>query len=317
MPQATRSLVLGIFFLLSAIFLFDLQGVIIKVLGDRYPVEQLAVLRNVFGIIPSLLVLLLSREWNERGRIIRIRHWRLGIARGFMIAGAQFCFYLSITKMALATASTLTYISPVLITLLSVVLLHHRIGRWRWVAVFTGFAGVILVMRPGSDLFTPYSLLPLGAALGYSLSTVCIRLMDDEAPTALLNMYSAAGSLAGSLCLVLATGGYVAVGSLSDWLLLLAMGLVGGFAVLFLLSAYRRTDPSNLSPFEYFGIPFAFGLGWVFFGEAPFEQLFPGVLLIAGGGLLIAWRERQKQLQPTPAQRNVGSYKFRPKADSD
>ncbi len=286
----------AVFFVLLAIFLFDLQGVIIKFLGERYPVQQLASFRNVFGLIPSLLVLLLSREWHSRGRILAIRQWRLGLGRGLYIAAAQFCFYLAITKMELATASTLTFIGPVLITLLSIPILEHRVGGWRWIAVVVGFCGVLLIMAPGTELFTLYSLLPLGAALGYSLSTVCVRLFDDTVPTALINMYASVGALLGALGILFSTTGYLGVYSLNDWLLLILMGLVGGFAVLSLITAYRLTQPANLSPFEYFGIPFAFVLGWIFFDEAPFGRLIPGVFLIVAGGLIIAWRERVRRL---------------------
>lgn len=290
----------AVFYILLALLLFDLQAVIIKFMGERYPVQQLASFRNLFGLIPSLLVLVLSREWHNRGRILLIRQWRLGLARGLAIAAAQFCFYLAITKMELATASTLTFIGPVFITLLSIPILGHRVGGWRLLAVTTGFAGVLLIMSPGSEVFTPYSLLPLGAALGYSLSTVCVRLVDDDVPTPLINMYASVGALAGALGILLTTGGYQAVDSASDWFLLLAMGLVGGCAVLSLITAYRLAKPSSLSPFEYFGIPFAFVLGWIFFGEAPFDTLIPGVFLIVAGGLLIAWRERRKAAPAAP-----------------
>ena len=291
----------AVFYILLALLLFDLQAVIIKFLGERYAVQQLASFRNVFGLIPSLLVLVLSREWHNRGRILLIRQWRLGLARGLSIAAAQFCFYLAITKMELATASTLTFIGPVFITLLSIPILGHRVGGWRLLAVLTGFAGVLLIMSPGSEVFTPYSLLPLGAALGYSLSTVCVRLVDDDVPTPLINMYASVGALAGALGILLSTTGYQGVDRATDWLLLLAMGLVGGCAVLSLITAYRLAKPSSLSPFEYFGIPFAFVLGWLFFGEAPFDTLIPGVFLIVAGGLLIAWRERRKTVPPATA----------------
>ena len=296
MSQFTRAVA----YVLLAILLFDLQGVIIKFMGDHYPVQQLAAFRNVFGLIPSLLVLLLSRDWHARGRMLKIRQWRLGLLRGLFIAGAQFCFYLSITKMALATATTLTYISPVLITMLSIPILGHSVGLWRWLAVFVGFVGVLLIMAPGSDVFTPYSLLPIGAAFGYSLSTVVVRLFDEHNPTPLLNMYASAGALIGSLAILFSTTGYLPVATLEDWVLLLAMGLVGGFAVLCLINAYRLARPASLSPFEYFGIPFAFILGWLFFDEAPFAQLIPGVFLIVAGGMLIAWRERRKRVEAPP-----------------
>ncbi|MDH3632771.1 MAG: DMT family transporter [Gammaproteobacteria bacterium] len=290
----------AVVYILLAILLFDLQGVIIKFLGERYPVQQLAAFRNVFGLIPSILVLLLSSEWHARGRQLKISQWRLGLVRGLCIAGAQFCFYLSITKMELATASTLTYISPVLITMLSIPILKHQVGLWRWIAVFIGFVGVLMIMAPGSEVFTPYSLLPIGAALGYSLSTVCVRLFDEQIPTALINMYASVGALLGTLAIVVATTGYLQVESAQDWLLLIAMGFVGGFAVLALINAYRLTRPANLSPYEYFGIPFAFVLGWIFFDEAPFEKLIPGVFLIVMGGMLIAWRERRKRIETAP-----------------
>jgi drug/metabolite transporter (DMT)-like permease len=283
-------------FVLVAILLFDMQGVIIKFLGDRYPVQQLAAFRNLFGLIPSILVLTLSREWHSRGRLLKIRQWRLGLLRGLFISIAQFCFYLSITKMELATASTLTYISPVLITLLSIPILKHEVGLWRWLAVIVGFVGVVVIMGPGTDIFTVYSLLPIGAAFGYSLSTVCVRLFDEHNPTALLNLYASVGALLGALVIVSATAGYREVETLGDWGLLLCMGLVGGCAVLALIIAYRLARPSSLSPYEYFGIPFAFVLGWLFFDEAPFAKLIPGVFLIVAGGMLIAWREHRNRI---------------------
>jgi drug/metabolite transporter (DMT)-like permease len=290
----------AVFYLLLAILLFDLQGVIIKHLGERYPVQQLASFRNLFGLIPSLLVLLLSREWHAGGRKLGIRQWRLGLVRGLFIAAAQFCFYLSITKMELATASTLTYISPVMITMLSVPILGHQVGIWRWLAVLIGFLGVLVIMAPGSEVFTPYSLLPIGAALGYSLSTVCVRLVDHRVPTALINMYASVGSLVGALAILYGSSGYQAVATAQDWALLVAMGMVGGFAVLGLISAYRLAKPASLSPYEYFGIPFAFVLGWIFFDEAPFDKLIPGVFLIIAGGMLIAWRERKRRIDSAP-----------------
>jgi len=86
---------------------------------------------------------------------------------------------------------------------------------------------------------------------------------------------------------------YVPVESFYDWVLLVLMGLSGGFAVLLMITAYRMWEPSSLSPFEYFGIPFSFILGKIFFDESPIDRLFPGVLFIVAGGLLVVWRERR------------------------
>jgi len=285
---------MAVFFILLAILLFDIQGAIIKHMGDDYSVPQLATFRNIFGLIPSCLVLLFSADWHNSGRIFKIRQWRLALIRGFYVAGAQFCFYLAIVNMELATATTLTFIGPIFITILSVILLKHSVGRWRWLAVFCGFVGVILIVRPGSEVFTIYAILPIMASFGYSLSVITVRFLDKQVPTATINLYGSIGALFGSSLILITTSEFRPVALLSDWLWLIGMGTVGGFAVLCLVHAYRLTKPGNLSPFEYFGIPFSFILGWWFFNEAPFGRLFPGVILVVVGGLIIAWRERRQ-----------------------
>ena len=277
--------------ILIAIFLFDIMGAIIKHLGERYPAQQLSMFRNLFGLIPSLGVLIYSRSWHEAGRPIIIRQWRLALIRGGIVALAQLCYYVSLIHMEFATASSIAFAGPLFVTALSIPVLGHQVGLWRWLAVLIGFAGIVLIMRPAGDSFNWYAILPLGAALGYAGTSVTARLFDETVPTATINLYSLVGALIGSTALVIATDGIVTVASVQDWLWLLVMGTAGGAAVFCLISAYRLTEPSSLSPFEYFGIPFSFFLGWIFFAEAPFARLFPGVFLIVGGGLLIVWRE--------------------------
>ena len=72
------------------------------------------------------------------------------------------------------------------------------------------------------------------------------------------------------------------------------MGGLGGIGVLSLAISYRLADPSSISPFEYFGIPISFALGWIFFAEAPFGDLFPGIVFIVGAGIIIMMRERRR-----------------------
>lgn len=278
---------------LLAVLLFDIMGALIRVLTERYPVQQLSVFRNFFGLVPSLLVLYLDRAWRAAGRPYVIRQWRLALSRGLLVAGAQICFYTGLIYMEFATASTLAFVAPMFVTALSVPLLGERVGPWRWLAVFIGFAGVIVIMRPGSDVFTLAALLPVGAAFGYACASVLIRRIEDGVPTALINLYGTAGALGGSLILMGATSGFEPVETAEDWGLILAMGVIGGSAILLFIKAYRLTRPSNLAPFEYFGIPISFAIGWIAFNEAPFDRLFPGALLIIAGGLLIYWREKR------------------------
>lgn len=278
--------------ILLAIFLYDVMGAIIKHLSQRYPTEQLAFFRNLFGLLPTLIILSWSQDWRKSGRPIVIRQWKMGLARGGIGAFSQVCFYIAVFHLEYATATTLLFAGPLFVTALSIPLLGHRVGLWRWLAVLTGFAGVVLVMRPGTESFSWYAVLPLCAAFGYASISVSSQRFDKTVPTALINLYANTGALTGTLALAIVTGGFVEIMTLEDWLWIAAMGIAGGTAAFCIITAYRFADPSSLSPFEYFGIPFSFTLGWIFFAEAPFERLFPGVLLIVGGGLFIIWRER-------------------------
>lgn len=286
---------LAILLSLLALTLFDAMGLIIKLLSDRYSAMELSVWRNVFGLFPALIAVYASRQWQASGRPWRIRQWRLALARGLIVTFAQLFFYISLGVMAFATASTITYANALFMTALAVPLLGERVGLMRWGAVLVGFAGVILIMRPGTDAFSPHALLPLGAAFLYALVGVTSRLFDDDVPSPLISLYAQMSAIAGSLVIALAWGGFTPVAGWEDAAWLIAMGASGGTAVLFLVASYRMTEQSNLAPFSYFGIPIAFVLGWVFFDEAPWETLFPGALLIVAGGLLIVWRERRRR----------------------
>jgi drug/metabolite transporter (DMT)-like permease len=279
--------------LLIAIFMLDVMGAIVRHLGQWYPAQELSVFRNLFGLLPSLLVLYYAKKWNEAGRPVIIRQWRLALLRGFFVAFAQLCFYTSLLFLEFATAATLAFVGPLFITALSVPVLGERVGVWRWGAVGIGFVGVILIMSPGSEVFSLYALLPVGAAFFYASASVVVRRIDEDVPTALVNLYGTFGALVGAVLLLTLTTDFVPVQSLEHWGWLLAMGAVGGTAILLMIRAYRLTRPSNLAPFEYFGIPFSFVIGWIVFNEAPFDRLFPGALLIVVGGLIIVWRQNR------------------------
>lgn len=289
-PDRTFTAVL---LLLCALTLFDAMGLIIKHLSPRYSAAELSAYRNMFGLIPSLIVLYASKDWHAKGRIWKVRQWRLALARGAILTFAQFSFYLSLGLLTFATASTITYANSLFAVALATVLLAEKVGWIRWAAVFLGFIGVIWIVRPGSDSFSPAALLPLGAAMCYALVGVTARMMDDDVPTPLINLYSSVVALFGAIVLALATGGFTPLERVTDIWWLIAMGGFGGSAVLLLIMAYRMAEQSNLAPFNYFGIPLAFLLGWVFFDEAPWDELFPGALLILASGLLIVWRERR------------------------
>lgn len=293
MRKVSDNAVLGILISIAALVLFDLMGLIIKHLSPRYSAAELSAYRNFFGLVPSIIALWMTANWRQAGRPMHIRQWKLAALRGIAVTFAQLAFYLSLGVMAFATATTISYTTALFTTALAVPLLHERVGLVRWTAVAIGFVGVIVILRPGSDAFTWALLLPVGASFLYAFSGVSARLIDPDVPTPLFNLYSSAVAALGSFTLALAVGGFSPVASAQDLMFIILMGLFGGSAVLCLVVAYRMTEPSNLAPFSYFGIPIAFGLGWVFFDEAPIDDLFPGALLIVAAGLMIVSRERR------------------------
>ena len=283
---------LAILYMLVSLVLFDAMGLIIKLLSDTYSAAELSAYRNIFGLIPAFLVLWWSAEWHRKGRILRLRQWKLALVRGVILTGAQLSFYISLGVLSFATATTITYANALFLVALAVPLLGEKVGYIRWGAVLIGFVGVVWVVGPGRDSFSLAALLPLFAALCYALVGVTARMMDDDVPTALMNLYSSSIAAVGAIAIVPFVGGFTPLAAGIDAAWIAAMGVFGGSAVLFLITAYRMADQSDLAPFSYFGIPIAFVLGWVFFGEAPWSELFPGALLIVFGGLIIIWRER-------------------------
>jgi drug/metabolite transporter (DMT)-like permease len=289
--------------LLAGIVLLDLMGAVAKHLVQRYPAQQISVARNIFGLLPTLLILL----WETRGRItlgsIRLRQWRLGLARGLMVAVAQLALYGSFRYLELATVAVIAYSGPLFITMLAVPWLGERVGVWRWGAVLCGFAGVVLVIGPGTEIFTWSGILPAVAAFFYANSLVLTRKFEAGASHAAINLYAQVGAIAGSSILLLTTANAVmpdgsAAEVFTDLGLALLLGGFGGFGVYLLTLAYRRTPASLLAPFEYFGVLSALAIGWVVFSEWPVERIFPGVVFIVGAGLLIIVRERRVSRRP-------------------
>lgn len=285
---------LGVALSIVAVLFFNLMGAVIKHLSGPYGPAELAAYRNLFGLVPAAAALWLTARWRRGGRRLAMRQWPLAVLRGVAVTGAQFCFYLSLTRMEFAAASTITYSSAIFTTAFAAPIVAEKVGPVRWAAVMLGFAGVVMVMRPGADDFNSYAVLPLIASALYAFTGVTARIVDEDTPSPLFNLYSSTVAALGALAVTLALGGFSPIRSAGDFGWIVLMGGFGGCAVLCWVVSYRVTESSNLAPFNYLGIPISFALGWLLFGEAPFEALFPGGALIALSGLIIVWRERRR-----------------------
>ena len=294
MERQINKTIRAILICLCAYFCFDLMAVHVRFLSSRYNPQELSLYRNLLGVIPAILYLAYERQLTFRLTEYRLTKWRLAIGRGLLIAVAQLMLYTALMQLELAAVSALGQTIAIFVVLLAVILYSEKIGIWRWGAVVTGLLGAIMIIRPGSDMFTWYALFPVGAAFCYAASTVTLRSFETDVSSAILFLYSAIASAFGALILAVGTTTFSPIYHYTDILIILSMSFFGGFGVVFLMYAFRNAPSSVLAPFSYFGLINAFLLGWVFFGEFPIKKLFPGVIFIIASGLVIIWRERNR-----------------------
>ncbi len=293
MEKQINNNIRAILICLCAYFCFDLMAVHVRFLSSRYNPQELSLYRNVLGVIPAIIYLAYERQLTLRLIEYRLIKWRLALGRGLLIAVAQLMLYSALMQLELATVSALGQTIAIFVVLLAIVLYAERIGVWRWSAVIIGLLGAIMIIRPGSDVFTWHALFPIGAAFCYAASTVTLRSFDNNVSSAVLFLYSAVASALGALILAVGSASFSPIYNYTDFLIILSMSFFGGFGVVFLMFAFRNAPSSVLAPFSYFGLINAFLLGWIFFGEFPIQKLFPGIILIVAAGLIIIWRERK------------------------
>src|SRR5210317_651578 len=280
---------------LLAYLCFDLMSVHVRILSASYSPQELSVYRNVLGVLPSILLLMYTRELSFDIKDYKIKKWKLAFGRGLLVALAQLLFYTALADLELATVSALGQTNAIFIVLIAVIFYGEKVGLWRWSAVIIGFGGAVWIMQPGSNLFTWTAVLPIGAAFCYAASMVTLRSFDVSISSAIIYLYSSIAAALGAILLATGTTDFSPIQSMSDALLILSMSLCGGFGVVFLMYAFRQAPASVLAPFSYFGILTAFGLGWIVFDELPLDKLFPGVILIILSGLTILWREERNK----------------------
>ena len=283
--------------MLLGIVLVDFYGVIIKFLGDKYPSPQLAFFRNFFALLPILFLLLVTKNFSDLFKNISKKFLFLCFLRGMSFVLMQIFYYIAIINMNFATATTLTFSSPIFIVILSMIILRERIGFFRWSAIFIGFVGVLIIMNPTNEVFSLFSTLPLLAALFWAISNIVLKFIPEDISSVKINFYSINFSYLSSIIILVFTSEFSEVETSLHWLLMILIGILGGFASILFSYAYRVMSPSSLAPFEYLGIPSSFILGWVFFYEAPIEQLFPGVIGIVIAGFIIIWRENKLSIE--------------------
>lgn len=299
----------GILFLAAGIAIFSLQDVILKWLSGDYPLHQAMVLRSLTAI-PFFLVLLRLEGGFQS---LFTSGTRAMLWRGLIMFVAYFAYYLALPALPLATTVALYFSAPLFITILSVAMLGESVGPRRWAALAAGFGGVVIMVRPGSDLFDWAALLPVVSGFCYALSMIHARRLGTTETAAALAFWGNAVFLVLALILsaIFGTGAFEGAAHpslafiLRGWVtptpfdlsLMMATGLVAALGLTFLTQAYRLAEASVVTPFEYSAMIWSVLWGWLVWRELPDAVAWAGIAVIIGAGLYILWREARSSRQ--------------------
>lgn len=281
----------SIVFMLIAVGFFALMDAVLKTLSARYPVLQIAALRGMTAMPLVLLYIAWRGAWHT---VFKVR-WPLHLLRGVLGIAMLSLFTLGVRELPLSAAYTLFFISPLLITMLSVPVLKERVPAAHWWLIGIGFIGVLIALRPsGEDLQSGFvtvgGLATLGAALCYAVAAVTGRLASrtDSSESMVLWMMVLMSLGAG----LLAWPDWVSI-QRGDAPLLLALAITGFCGQLAITEAFRHGQASAVAPFEYSALAWGLGLDWLIWQTLPASHTWWGAAIIIGSGLYLVRREKR------------------------
>ncbi|MEE8454660.1 MAG: DMT family transporter [Limibaculum sp.] len=300
---AARTGIGSIGLILLAMTAFSTQDVVVKLVAEQVSLWQLLFIRSLLTL--WLLVMVVA----AMGRLATLapRAWFWPLVRAGFMCGAYLSFYAALPLLPLSKAAAGFFTGPLIITLLAALILGERIGPRRILAIVAGFAGVVFIIRPGAEGWSPVALLPVLAACFYAVGIIITRWRCQEDPNFALSMvhnllYSAIG-LMGMVALELAP---VAAETRADWPFLttswMDLGALAGGLILFTAAthlvgilcsvrAYQIDDASRVAPFEYSYLVIMPVYDVAIWGHWPEPLTVLGMALISGAGVFVAWRE--------------------------
>ena len=273
----------GIALTLAAVCTFTVLDSTGKWLSKTYPVPMVVWARYFFNVV-ILLVWLAPKRGR---RLWTVRAPRLQWARGIALAASTLFMFSALSLMPLAEASAITFVGPVLVTVAAVRFLGETAPRGTGAALVASLAGVLLIVRPGTGVFTWAAVLPLCTAICYAAYQLLTRRLSSvDEPMTTLFVGSAIGALAMSFIAPFAWRWPL----VSWWhaLPFIAMGAIGAFGHGLLIRAFDHAPASTLAPFVYLQIVAALTLGWLVFGNFPDGWALAGMALVVGTGVAMA-----------------------------
>ena len=287
MPFRTADSGRGILWILFAMMLFVGQDAVAKYLMSiSYPVEQVVWARFAFNML--FIVALFAGRLR---RVARSRKYRLQMWRSALLLTTTVLFYMALNTVPLADANAIFFLSPVIVTALSMPLLGEYVGPRRWIGVAISFLGALIILRPGTEMMQASMLLALAAACTLSLLQIATRQLSryDSPMTTLF--YTA---LVGALVMSAVVSFYWSAPDAWGWVLFCVLGLFGAASHYAMIKAFEAAPAAVVSPFQYTVLLWAIGYGYLIYGDIPDGWTIVGATVIVVTGIWVIRQEGRK-----------------------
>ena len=272
---------------------FSVMDLIVK-WSDDYPLGQVIFFRGFFGIVLYYFVIPKERIKDFYFTKRPLLHF----SRCFFGLAALLSIFTALRNLPLATVVSISFAAPIFTTIFSIFFLSERVGYFRWLAVFIGFIGILIISEPGLSSLNVYYIFPVIFVLGMSYVAISIRQLSSTEPVWLISLFfSAAITIAGLLTLPF---GWI-MPSFYDLTLLSMIGFFGGVANLWLSQSYKFSEVSLVTPLKYLALVFAIVFGYLIWGEVPSGKTLIGAILVIASSIIIFRREIALKKEPTPS----------------
>ena len=270
---------------LSAWIILPIMDGFAKYLSLTLPVLQITWARYFFTVIIVFPIIFFFYRKNLKFS----EKPKLQLIRGMLLFSANVLFFYSISVIPLSKALTLAFVAPLIVTSLSPIFLNEKVGLNRWIAVFFGFVGCLIIIRPGFIELNLATIAALGTGLMYGFYLIVTRKLSSvDNPLLTLFLTGVVGATLGSFMMPL-TWVYP---SLNEWLIMFLIGLFASIGHFLLILSLKFADASKLAPFGYFEILPNMLIGFYFFNHLPDNYDFLGLIIIVLSGLYIFKSER-------------------------
>jgi drug/metabolite transporter (DMT)-like permease len=273
----------GIALMAGGIFMFAVNDALGKWLVATYSVGQVLLIRSLAAL--ALLIPFIKRD---AATFATTPRWGMQVLRAALATAEVACFYWAVAYLPLADVMTYYLAGPIFVTAIAGTFLREPVGWRRWTAVFVGFLGVVVCLRPGAATLSWPALIALAGSFTFSLSMIATRTLRGTSDTVLVTTQTIGALAFGT---VLAPFGWVTP-SASDAALLALLGIVAMTAHVCVNRSLKLAPASVVVPYQYTTILWAVLFGYLVFGDVPDGWMLAGAAIIIGAGLFIFLRER-------------------------